>query len=83
MMLILTSPCALNQSGEHACGEGIPFQIVSVATVGNHERERSESYGGPPVSRSRHLESVSRMSRDVHQRPGLLARRSALSAKVH
>jgi len=83
MMLILTSPCALNQSGEHACGEGIPFQIVSVATVGNHERERSESYGGPPGSRSRHLESVSRTSMDVHQRPDLLAGRRRMSTNVH
>jgi hypothetical protein len=27
------------------------FQLVNVATVGNHERERSESSGGPLVGR--------------------------------
>ena len=43
MMLILTSPSGLNQSGAYAWGEGISFQFVSVATVGIHERERSGS----------------------------------------
>jgi hypothetical protein len=83
VILILTSPSGLKQSGAYAWGEGISFQFVSVATVGIHERERSESYGGPPGSQSRHLESVSRMSRDVHQRPDLLAGRSAMSTNVH
>lgn len=32
-----------------------PFQCVSRATVGNHEREQSVSIIGPPGSRSRHL----------------------------
>jgi len=59
------------------------FQIVVVATVGFHERERSDSDGGPPGSRSRHLESVSRKSTDVHQCPDLLAGRSAMSTNVH
>src|ERR1019366_7977112 len=68
----------INKKGE----EGNSFQFVSVATVGIHERERSESSVGPPGSRSRHLESVSRTSRDVHQRPDLLAGRSAMSTNV-
>ena len=57
------------------------FRRASVATVGIHAREHS--YGGSPGSRSRHLESVSRTSWDVHQRPDLLAGRSAMSADVH
>jgi hypothetical protein len=38
---------------------------------------------GPPGSRSRHLGSVSRMSRDIHHRPDLLAGRCATSTNVH
>jgi hypothetical protein len=59
------------------------LQIVIVATVGIHERERSESFGGPPGSRSRHLESVARMSRDVAQCPNLVAGRRGTSANIH
>ena len=79
---IVETACVDNSINEEG-GEGISFQAVSVATVGIHERERSESSGGPPGSRSRHLESVSRTSRDVHQRPDLLAGRSATSTNVH
>ena len=39
--------------------------------------------GGPPGSRSQHLESVSRTSTNVHQRPDLLAGRSGVSTNVH
>ena len=49
-------------------------------------REFSKVLGttnGPLGSRSRHLESVSRTSTDVHQRPDLLAGRSAASTNVH
>jgi hypothetical protein len=61
----------------------LDFEFLAVATVGIHERERSESFGGPPGSRSRHLESVSKKSRDVRQGPDLLAVRNAMSANVH
>jgi integrase len=50
-----------------------PSTGLAANDVANSHSEPLTGFSGPPGSRSRHLEGVSRTSRDVHQRPDLLA----------
>jgi len=77
---------AVQNQSKGGLRNGESFEIIRIffldtATVGIHERQRSESCSGPPGSRSRHLGSVSRISRDDTQRPDLLAGQRALSSQ--
>ena len=63
-------------TAEYSC------QRVIGATVGIHEDEPSHFLSRPPGSRSRHLGSVSGMSRSVAHCPDLLANRSGESANI-